>query len=385
MTDDAHIHRLREDIPYVRDKIYVDNAAVSPVSRRVQQASARYNEIIATRLRQAKQLATPVFDRGRALAAKLVGCKPDQVAYIQNTSHGLSLVALGVEWRAGDNLVVCAQEFPSNFLCWLQLEAHGVEVRRIPSEDGRLTPEQVRVACDSRTRVIALSHVQFFSGFRVDLAAMAEISRHVGAILVVDGTQSVGAVGIDVEASGVDVLVVSAHKWLMGPRGIGFATFSDRALSEITPRIVGWLSVNDPFAFNRTLDFLPDARRFEPGTANGCGIFGLAERLTEIDELGIAWIENRILDLGELLRERARQHDLTAVYSFERTSASGITVLAHPQVEATDMLSRLNANNIFASVRNDAIRVAAHYYNTASEIERIIDIMANSSVDGAQE
>ena len=107
-------------------------------------------------------------------------------------------------------------------------------------------------------------------------STVADICSICGAILVVDGTQSSGALRLDVAATGVDVLVVSAHKWLMGPRGIGFAAFSDRALAQVSPRIVGWLSVNDPFAFHRTLDFLPDARRFEPGTPNGCGILGLA-------------------------------------------------------------------------------------------------------------
>ncbi|MFT8463908.1 aminotransferase class V-fold PLP-dependent enzyme [Acetobacter persici] len=383
MTDQAIVERLRADIPYLDGRVYVDNASVSPMSRRVQAASARYDGIIATQLRDAKQHALPVFDRGRALAAKLVGARADQVTYVQNTSHGLSLVALGLDWRPGDNLVVCAQEFPSNYLCWIQLEEQGVEVRRIDATNGRLTPDQVRAVCDARTRIVSLSHVQYFSGFRADLSAMADLCREVGALLVVDGTQSVGAVGIDVGASGVDVLVVSAHKWLMGPRGIGFAAFSDRALGAIVPRVVGWLSVNAPYAFNRTLDFLPDARRYEAGTPNGCGIFGLTERLAEIDEIGMDWIESRILDLGALLREEARRHGLDLAYDFERTSASGINLLSHPRVSPGDMLAHLNDANIYASLRGGAIRVAPHCYNTTCEIQRIVHTMIDHLGRGA--
>ncbi|MBB4236239.1 aminotransferase class V-fold PLP-dependent enzyme [Rhizobium esperanzae] len=374
--DDEKLNEVRSDIAYLENKIYVDNAAVTPVPTRVRIAAQHYDTIIAEQLRDAKQVSKPYFDKGRELAAKLVGSASKNVAYVQNTSHGLSLVALGIDWRPGDNLVVCAQEFPSNYLCWIQLAAKGVDVRLISSHDGRLDPDQIRPAIDSRTRVVALSHVQFFSGFRADVAALAELCSDAGALLVVDGTQSIGAISLDVGAAGVDVLVVSAHKWLMGPRGIGFATFSERALGEITPAVVGWLSVNDPFAFHRELDFLPDARRFEPGTPNGSGILGLAERLAQIDELGIDWIENRVLSLNELLCETALRHGIEPVHRFEQRSRSGITLLRKPGIGAVDMHSALTAQRVYASVRSEAIRISPHYYNTAAEMEEIISVMA---------
>lgn len=376
VTEDQKLDAIRADIPFLQKGIYVDNASVSPVPTRVRLASERFNAIIAEQLRDARTLWTPVFDRGRALAAKLVGGAPQGVTYVQNTSHGLSLVALGLDWRPGDNLVVCDQEFPSNYLCWVQLEQQGVEVRRISSPDGRLTPDQVRRAMDARTRLVSLSHVQFYSGFRVDVAAVGQLCRDKGSLLVVDGTQSVGAVGIDVGAAGIDVLVASAHKWLMGPRGIGFAVFSTQALAQVTPRMIGWLSVNEPFEFKRTLDFLPDARRFEPGTPNGSGIFGLAERLAQLDDLGMPWIEGRVLDLNQQVCASAARHGLRPVYDFERPSRSGIALLKKEGRGAAELLAALNAHRIHASVRNGAIRVASHYYNTADEMERIVSVLA---------
>lgn len=371
------ISQLRSDIPYIHDKIYVDNASVTPIPKRVQVASEHYNRIVSEKLREYRVASLPFFDKGRALAAKLVGSRPDNIAYVQNTAHGLSLVALGIDWRPGDNIVVCAEDFPSNFLCWVQLGELGVDVRQVGSRTGRIDVSDVREVIDSRTRVVSVSHVQFYSGFRVDVAALGEICAASGALLVVDGTQSTGAIKLDVGAAGVDVLVVSAHKWMMGPRGIGFASFSERALAAITPRVVGWLSVNDPFAFNRKLDFLPDARRFEPGTANGSGILGLAERLAQIDELGIDWIEERVLWLSTVLRERARQEGLELVYDFDGKTGSGINLLRRPGTPTLETHANLTANGIFASIRNDAIRISPHYYNTPDEIERIVTVMSS--------
>lgn len=377
MTDDQRLSELRCDIPFLRNRIYVDNAAVSPVPHRVRLASERYNTIIAEQLRDAKAVSRPYFEKGRELASKLVGSTPQNIAYVQNTAHGLSLVALGIDWRPGDNLVVCAQEFPSNFLCWVQLESLGVEVRQVSSPDGMIEPALIREAMDNRTRLVAVSHVQFYSGFRVDVSALGNLCFEHDALLVVDGTQSIGAINLNVQAAGIDVLVVSAHKWLMGPRGIGFASFSDRALAEITPRVVGWLSVNDPYAFNRTLDFLPGAARFEAGTPNGSGILGLSERLAQIDELGIGWIESRILNLNERLCERALDVGIQPIYQFERESRSGIMLLQKPGVAASELHESLSANGIYASVRNGAVRISPHYYNTFDEMDHIISVMSS--------
>lgn len=376
---DQTIDAIRGDIPFLSQGIYVDSASVSPLSRRVQQASQQFDRLISEQLRTHKAPAIAVYDRGRALAGKLVNMPASSVAYVQNTSHGLSLVALGLDWREGDNLVLCGHEFPSNYLCWTQLEQRGVEVRRVSPMNGRLEVEQFRAAMDGRTRLVAVSHVQFYSGFRVDIAALGEACSEGGALLVVDGTQSIGAMRLDASGCGVDVVAVSAHKWLMGPRGIGFAAFSDRALAQVTPRIVGWLSVEDPFEFRRTLDFLPDARRFESGTPNGAGIFGLAERLAELDELGMDWIENRILDLGQHLCAEATRQGLTVVYPFEREFRSGINILANPSEPVASVHARLDANDVFASIRNGAIRVAPHYFCTYEEMEQIARVMAGES------
>lgn len=376
MTDDQKITKIRDDIPFLRKGIYLDSASVTPMSTRVRSASDRFNAITSENLSESKALATECYDRGRMLAARLVGTSQENIAYVQNTSHGLSLVALGISWQAGDNLVVCSEEFPSNYLCWLQLAEKGVEIRRISTTNGRLEVDAIRQAMDERTRVVAVSHVQFHSGFRVDIAALGDICSKADTLLVVDGTQSVGVIDIHVERAGVDVLVVSAHKWLMGPRGIGFASFSDRAMDRIEPTIVGWMSVNDPFAFNRTLDYLPDARRYEAGTPNGTGIFGLVERLTHIDEIGMEWIEARVLGLNQLVFDLASRSGIHSLYRFDRQSSSGIALLQRPGTAGTVSNELLKDNAVYASVRNGAVRVATHYFNLEKELHAAVELMS---------
>ncbi len=371
------IEKARAELPYLRDVIYLDNAAVSPVPQPVRAAADRYNELTVRRLREVPELSQPIFDSGRALAAKLVGGAAARIAYVQNTSHGLSQVALGLDWRAGDNLVVPALEFPSNHLCWLQLEAQGIEVRKVQAQAGQIHPTDLAPHIDRRTRLVAISQVQFYSGFRVDIAGIGELCRKWDALLVVDGTQSIGALTLDVEASEVDVLVVSGHKWMMAPRGIGFMALSERALARITPRIVGWLSVREPFAFRRTLDLLPDARRFESGTPNGAGVFGLAERLRQIDELNPSAIEQRVIDHNRYLAERCASAGLEIVFRFHDRARSGIFLVRKPGVPASAVLASLTAARICASLRSEAIRLSPHYYNTVDELDQVVGAIAS--------
>lgn len=372
MLTKSQIIQSRNDLPFLNNLIHIDNAATSPVPISVQAACNRYTDLTVHRLREVTPVSTIEFDRGRELIAQLVGSVADRIAYVQNTSHGLSLISMGLQWMAGDNLVVLDQEFPSNFLCWLQMEMFGVEVRRVPARNGRIDADDLASSIDGRTRVVALSHVQFYSGFRVNLSSIAEITHRHDALLVVDGTQSVGAMTIDVAGSGIDVLVVSGHKWMCAPRGIGFMALSERAMARVTPRIVGWLTVADPFSFNRTLDYLPSARRFEAGTPNGAGIYGLTERVAQILALDPCRIESQVLYLSQYVKELACHDGVELLFDFKDQEQSGITLLRTPGLPSVRLLELLERENIHASLRNDAIRLSPHYYTTADEIEQVV-------------
>lgn len=373
------LKELRWSFPITGRVNYLNHAATGPISRGVQEAMGRQAELHALHVETASSRYKPVYVECRAAAARLVGSRPERIAFVQNTSHGVSLLANGQDWRDGDNVVVPAMEFPSNYLAWLNLADRGVELRRVPPVDGRVTPEALRRAIDGRTRVVALSHVQYFNGYKPDLSAIAEVVHAQGAMLVVDGTQSVGAIPIDVEALRIDALVVSAHKWMLGPLGIGFMALSDEMLDRTRVTQLGWLSVNDPFAFNRRIDLPDDATRFEPGTENAAGIFGLAQRLQEIEAYRIDRIEQRILALNDRLADAVRRHGFELRTPMESGTRSGILSFHHPAVANSETVARLQDRGIHIGLREGALRASPHYYNSEDEIDGLVAALVEAT------
>jgi len=365
---------IRQDFPIVDECVYVNHAAVAPLPRSVHEAMNAQAVLRMTQTSSAWELAKPLYHEGRELAAELVGCSAEQIAWIQNTSHGISQIAAGIDWQAGDNVVVPEHEFPSNYYAWQNLAECDVELRQVQTVQGRLLPAEVSKQVDPRTRVVTMSHVQYFNGFKCDIAAIADICRRQDALFVVDGTQSVGAINIEV-SDGVDALVVSAHKWMMGPLGIGFMALSQRALERIKVQQVGWLSISDPFNFRKSLDLLPDARRFEPGTENSAGIYGLTERLRTIDTLGAGAIEARVLALTDQLCEGAMQRGYQVTSPRGEDEKSAIVTFYHPKIASEGIIERLTEADIHASLRSGNIRVSPHYYNIEAEIDFVLETL----------
>jgi cysteine desulfurase/selenocysteine lyase len=238
---------LRALFPITERFVYLNHAAVSPppvpTIKAVQDqlhdvsenGSFNYRSWVATK------------ERTRQLAAAMIGARSDQVCFMRNTSDGLSTVANGLRWRAGDNVVTFQNEFPSNIYPWLRLrEVGGVEVRLCPERDGRLDSGELINLIDQHTRVVAISQVQYASGLRADLALLGRAARAVDALLVVDVIQAMGVIPTDVEAELIDVAAGACHKWLLTPEGVGFLYLSDRARERVEPTLVGWLSVPNP-------------------------------------------------------------------------------------------------------------------------------------------
>ena len=365
---------VRTEFPIVNSCIYVNHASVGPISRMVKQSILDQTDLQLHHIDYADDFS-PVAARCRELAGKLVNVSADQIAFIQNTSHGMSLIANGVDWQEGDNVVFPEMEFPSNYLPWENLAAKGVEIRRAPAGDGKLTVDTLRPYVDQKTRIVALSHVQYYNGYRANLAAFGEFCHRNNALLVVDGTQSIGALRADVSAAGVDALVVSAHKWMLGGFGIGFMALSQRALNQLSVPNPGWLSVTDPFAFQRTLDLLPTASRYEPGTKNAIGIWGLDARLRQIHATRAREIEKRILALTDQLCAGLIAKGYTITSSRNGNEKSAIVTFTHDEIPSDLLMERLAAENIRASLRHGAVRISPHYYNSEDEIGLMVETM----------
>lgn len=366
------VDEARKHFPSAGQAVFFDHASVGPISTDVADAM---RAVVDTHMTVGFQQSwRDDMERVRADIATLVGSTPDDIAFTQNTSHGLSLVANGLEWRPGDNVVLPAKEFPSNFYPWMNLRDRGVEVRLVAAPRGHADISDVIAAIDSRTRAVAISAVQFSTGFRYDLRPLAE-ACHDGPLLVVDGTQHVGALRFDVVEHGADVLAVSSHKWLMGPPGTGFAHVNARAREQVQPSVVGWLSVPEPFAFDYQLAFPSGADRYEPGTENVVGTLGMGAAVRLMLDFTPQWVENRVLAITDQLADGlvAKGYDIISDRTTE--ARSGILIFKHPATPADEVFQRLVHAGVKCAPRGGGVRFSPHFYNSDDEADRALDVL----------
>jgi selenocysteine lyase/cysteine desulfurase len=308
---------LRVLFPVTEQAIYLNHAAVSapptPTIKAIQAQLQDVSENGSVNFR--KWIA--VKENARRLVAEMLGARPEQVAFMRNTSDGLSTVANGLDWRAGDNLVTFRNEFPSNRYPWLRVRDElGVEVRLCEERDGRVDISQLIALIDSKTRLVAISQVQYASGFRADLERIGRAARAHDALLVVDVIQALGVVPTDVESELVDVAAAACHKWLLTPEGVGLLYLSDRARERIQPTLVGWTSVPNPEDYgNFEQGWNQGTLAWETGTGPVALIHGLEASLKLLNEVGISRIQSHLETLTDHLCERLRDSGYEVVSS----------------------------------------------------------------------
>ena len=233
----------RSEFPVAERWAYFDHAAVAPLPRRsgdVLRAWAdeqERNGVVHWPDWERKLEAT----RGRI--ARLLNAEADEIAFVGSTTQGIGLVAEGFPWRVGDSVVTAAEEYPSNIYPWMNLASRGVGLRTVPSREGRVWVEDLAAAIDRTTRVLTISHVEFASGFRNDLDALAGLCRERGIALFVDAIQGLGPLTIDVKRTPIDFLAADGHKWLLGPEGAGLLFVRREWIERLRPLGVGWHSV----------------------------------------------------------------------------------------------------------------------------------------------
>ncbi|MBC7910128.1 MAG: aminotransferase class V-fold PLP-dependent enzyme, partial [Pyrinomonadaceae bacterium] len=319
-----------------------------------------------------------VKERARRLAAEMIGARPEQIAFMRNTSDGLSTVANGLKWSEGDNVVTFRKEFPSNIYPWLRLEkAYGVEVRMCEEHNGRIDLEEMINLIDDRTRVVAISQVQYGSGFRADLERLGRAARARDALLVVDVIQAMGVVETDVEAELVDVAAGACHKWLLTPEGVGVLYLSKRARERIEPTLVGWVSVIDPEDYgNFEQEWKGGALAWETGTAATALIHGLDAGLRLLTETGVGRIASHLEELTDYLCERLAGRDYEIVSSRRAVEKSQIVCIKHRHGQTPNALyTHLKRQGVIVAPRGDRLRIAPHLYNTVDDIDALVDAL----------
>ena len=369
---------IRALFPVTERAIYLNHAAVSapptPTINAISSQLADVSDNGSVNFR--KWLA--VRESARQLLAGMLGARPEQVAFMRNTSDGLSTVANGLDWRPGDNLVTFRHEFPSNLYPWLRLrDAQGLEVRVCEERDGRVDIEELVRLIDSRTRIVAISQVQYASGFRANLERIGRVARAHDALLVVDVIQALGVIPIDVQAELVDVAAAACHKWLLTPEGVGLLYLSARARERIQPTLVGWTSVPNPEDYgNYEQGWNEGTLAWETGTGPVALVHGLEASLKLLNEVGISRIQAHLETLTDHLCEQLLNTDYEVVSSRLDGEKSQIVCIRNSAGRSPmDLYTHLKNKNIITAPRGDRLRISPHFYNTLEEIDQLVSTL----------
>ncbi|RIK68496.1 MAG: aminotransferase [Planctomycetota bacterium] len=368
------INAIRAEMPITRHYNYLDHAAVAPLSGRAAAAMRRFVDE-AENHAYARGGLYPESKRVRQLTARLLNCHPEEVTFVKNTSEGLGYVANGLSWSKGDNVVTAGCEFPANIYPWMHLRQAGVQLKMVPEDKGRVPIERLVELIDDRTRVVTISAIQFASGFRADLARLGSVCQEKGVLFCVDAIQALGVTPIDVRAMKIDFLSADGHKWLLGPEGAGVFYCRHELLGLLKPSSVGWLSVKNPLNFcDYNLDFRDDARRFDGGSYNLAGIWGLGASIEWLLEMGVDKIWERVKALTDRLATGVREKGYRVVSSRDAAEASGIVAFVSATHDHGRIVSHLRQEyRTVIAAREGRLRVSPHFYNTEDEIDHLIE------------
>lgn len=368
------IDALRRLFPALSRQTYLNHAGVAPASVRVASAVSEWLDDLVNNGVKNEHRWEEHADEVRVLCARLIGAGADEIAFVRNTSHGLGLIAEGLSWSPGDEVAVCTElEYPSNVYPWLHLRDRGVVVGDIAPRDGGVTPEAVEAAITPRTKLVAVSSVQYATGHRTNLDAIGEICARHSLLFCVDGIQSVGAAEIDVKRSKIHFLSADSHKWMLGMPGIGFLYVDRDVIDRIRPVLVGWHSTTDAWNFDRAhFELRRDVVKLEEGSPAYTGIWGLGAAVALLLEIGIPKIAARIALLTAFVDEHLRARG--CVTSPNAADRAGIVTFTPRNEDPRAVYERLCAADVSVSLRRGRIRVSPHVYSLEAELEKLVAI-----------
>ena len=330
------------------------------------------------------------MDSVRERFAQLIRARASEIAITKNVTEGLNIAAAAIDWKAGDNVVVCAElEHPNNIYIWLTLRERGVQVRAIPAKDGAIDTQAAIAAIDARTRIVTAASVTFVPGFRTDLAALGRACRKTGAMFLVDAVQSCGILDLDVEACAIYALATSTSKGLMGINGFGFLYVNANWIPRLRPVYIGRYSIergkgHESEIEGHSFNLMPDARRFEAGNYNWAGVAAANASLGELLQLGTARIEARAVSLATALADGLRSLGLAVAEPPAGISRSHIVTVgtlgagdAHSSEDPklNRIGAALTAANVKFTVRKGMLRFGFHCYNNESDVARVLDVV----------
>ncbi|HEY2586932.1 MAG TPA: aminotransferase class V-fold PLP-dependent enzyme [Tepidisphaeraceae bacterium] len=383
MPDIEHYIGNAEAFPILRKWDFFNHAAVSPLPRAVSDALRNYaaqaetdTYLVGTWYREIERL--------RVLSAQLLNCHRDEIAFVKNTGEGLSIVANGIDWQPGDRIVTTAVEYPANIYPWTeQSRRHGCELVMLAEEsdaEGRrqVPLEQIlREVEHPRTRLVTLSHVEYASGQRLDLATIGAACRRHGKLLCVDAIQSVGVLPVDVEAMGIDFLSADGHKWMLGPEGAGIFYCRRERIETLRPLTIGWMNVINALDYGHyDYTLKPDAGRYECGTYNVPGLHALKAAVELLTDVGVDRIAQRVRELTDHLIQRLVEKGYRILSPRTGEQWSGIVSFESPSHAHQPIVTTLRkSHHVEIALRERRLRCSPHFYNTVGQLDRLVDLL----------
>ena len=383
----THVRALREtfkalrtaEFPWTADTIYLNNASIGPIPERTRRALDEFTaKRTAPHLLPDRELFGGLA-AARLGIAQLINADPSEIALATNTGFGLHLAARALPLKAGDTVLLSDKEFPANVYPWLLLREQGikVEMARCRSEgwpDEEHLLERLR---DPSVRVLAVSFVQFSNGYRADLKKLGAACRANGTFLVVDGIQGVGNSVLDVRETPIDILACGGQKWLLSPWGSGFVYVRKELIEQLEPTITGWMAFEGTDDFSRLTEYNPtfrsDARRFEMITLPYQDFVGMTTSLGLLLEIGVRDVAEVTRAVHEPVVKWAQENDVRIASPLDERHRSAILCVAPPKpVEAYHGMKRAR---VVCSLREGAIRLSRHCYNTMEEMEKVIEVL----------
>src|SRR5262245_16308184 len=361
---------LKDLFPRSREVVYLDTAAEGLPPDTAEQALIRYS--------RDKSLGTPgrrrlfaVEQEVREGTARLLGVEPRNVALVASASEGLNVLASSIPWQAGDEVLICDLEFPSNVLPWLRLREVGVTLRVVPSESGVVPYERLASQIHSRTKLVSISAVSYLTGTRMpDLEQLGIEAKRAGAIFAVDATQALGRIQIALE--GVDYLVASSYKWLLGTHGLGVVYLAPELEERLVPRPVGWYSVEDIFTEDRfrTFRLKGGAARLATGMPNFPAMYTLRESLDLLNMIGVDRIQRELQPLVQTLHSGLERLGVRLLTPAGPLLASGIVSFAHAKAE--QLGSALERAGVIVWSGDGRVRASVHVYNDSADVAHFL-------------
>lgn len=370
---------LKNEFPLAEDLIYLNHAAVAPWPARTRDAVRRFaGEISSTGAQNYMNWMKKETELRGQIQRLLNAPTTADIALMKNTSEALSVVAAGLPWQAGDNIVTSDQEFPSNRIPWQALADRDVHLKEV---DIRVAePEQALLDnCDGHTRVLTISSVQYGSGIRLDLEVLGRYCRQHDILFCVDGIQSLGAITMDVQTIKADFVMADAHKWLLGPEGVALFYSTPAARDKLQLHEFGWHMVENVDFNVREWQPARSARRFECGSPNMVGIYAMSASLSLLEEAGYRQVDDMVLDNSAYLIERLDQIDAVRILTpRERQHHAGIISFTVDGTDLDRLHGKLAAENILCVHRGGGIRFSPHFYIGRDKLDRAIEVLSES-------